>query len=68
MYKTSDIAFASFLVLNGQAIIKLEKRGRKICWHFKIAKTILDGLMVKWPSSEACKFFSISQELKKHTK
>tara|TARA_R110002153_G_scaffold54003_4_gene150216 strand:- start:1684 stop:1890 length:207 start_codon:yes stop_codon:yes gene_type:complete len=68
MYNTSDIAFASFLVLNGQVIIKLEKQGRKICWYFKIPKKILEKLTVKWPSSEAYMFFSISQELRKHTK
>lgn len=68
MFTTSDIAFASFLVLRGLSISRVEKKGRKVYWHFNVPQETIDTLVAAWPSSESSKFYATYQTLKMHIK
>ena len=67
-YTISDIAFASFLVQEGQQITTIQRKGRKVHWVFTIDSDVMSVLEAKWPSSESAKFYSTYQTLKTHIK
>lgn len=67
-YTISDIAFASFLVMNGKSISSISRKGRKVFWVFQIPENEMLDLEAKWPSSEAARFYNTYQTLKTHIK
>ena len=67
-YVITDIAFASFLVSEGQNIQNIIRRGRKVSWEFLLEEDAMTKLEAKWPSSESAKFYSMYQTLKTHIK
>jgi len=67
-YIISDIAFASFLVLQGHDIKLVNRKGRKVLWVFQILESEMAEAEAKWPSSESAKFYSTYQTLKTHIK
>lgn len=67
-FSISDIAFASFLVSEGQKIQNILRKGRKVSWEFVINEEDMLRLEAKWPSSESAKFYSTYQTLKTHIK
>ena len=67
-YSTADIAFASFMIMEGLEIQNVQRKGRKVIWHFKVSKEVLNTLEAKWPSSQSAKFYSTYQTLKTHIK
>ena len=67
-YSTTDISFASYLVLIGTEISAVTRRGRKVIWVFEITSEALSKAEAMWPSSESAKFYSTYQTLKTHIK
>lgn len=67
-FSISDIAFASFLVLQGFEISSVSRRGRKVLWVFSMSDKDMADAEAKWPSSESAKFYSTYQTLKTHIK
>jgi len=68
LYSITDISFASFLVLEGNPISSVNRRGRKVLWVFDMEEDEMAKAEAKWPSSESSKFFSLYQTLKTHIK
>lgn len=67
-YVISDIAFASYLVQQGQEISNIQRKGRKVYWVFEVDPDLMSTIEAKWPSSESAKFYSTYQTLKTHIK
>ena len=67
-YTITDIAFASFLVSEGQQIHNIVRKSRKVSWEFVLDEPSMTKLEAKWPSSESAKFYSMYQTLKTHIK
>lgn len=67
-FSITDIAFASFLVSEGQKIHNIIRKGRKVAWEFHMNDETMTQLEAKWPSSESAKFYSTYQTLKTHIK
>ena len=67
-YVISDIAFASYLVQQGQEISNIQRKGRKVYWVFEVDPDLMSSIEAKWPSSESAKFYSTYQTLKTHIK
>jgi len=63
-YETQDMAFASFLVMNGASISQLGRKGRRVSWLFDLTPERIAELEAAWPSSEVARFHSTYQMLK----
>jgi len=63
-YECQDIAFASFLLLNGHTIHEVKRRGRRVIWVISIPEEDLAKLEADWPASDLSRFFTMYQTLK----
>ena len=63
-YRTSDMQFASFLVMRGENLSSVARSGRKAMWVFKIEPEVLAGLEAEWPFSKENRLFSVYSALK----
>ena len=64
IFDTQDMAFASFLVMQGCVIAQVRRSGRRVIWAFAVPVDVLRKLEAEWPGSDAARFFNTYQTLK----
>lgn len=63
-YETTDMQFASFMIVNGVNLSFVRRSGRKATWVFSIDSCALAELESKWPCSEEHRLFSVYKALR----